>query len=165
MRYVLLDRITALEPPRRATALKCVSLAEDVFADHFPGLPVMPGALVLESLAQLGGVLVEAAMRERGREDLYAVLAGVDRARFRHLVRPGDQLELETVASRAEELGAVVSATARVGGKVAVEAEITFAFVQLTNARVIAQRKELLEVWLSSLANSAGAGSKGPESV
>ncbi len=60
MRYVLLDRIIELEPPVRARGIKCVSLADDVFVDHFPGHPVMPGALIIESLAQLGGVLVEA---------------------------------------------------------------------------------------------------------
>src|SRR5262249_59979783 len=80
MRYVLLDRITALEPPERARGVKCVTLADDVFADHFPGHPVMPGALTLESLAQLGGVLCEATMRLRGRNDLHALLVAVERA-------------------------------------------------------------------------------------
>src|SRR3970282_2407920 len=94
VRYLLLDRITALEPPARARRLKCVSLADDVCVDHFPGHPVMPGALVLESLAQLGGVLVEAAMRERGRADLHALLVMVNRAKFRQMVRPGDRLAL-----------------------------------------------------------------------
>ena len=74
MRYVLLDRITALEPPESARGIKCVTLADDIFADHFPGHPVMPGALTLESLAQLGGVLCEATMRLRGRNDLHALL-------------------------------------------------------------------------------------------
>ena len=56
MRYILLDRITVLEPPR-AQGVKCVSLADDLFVDHFPGHPVMPGALLIEAMAQLGGVL------------------------------------------------------------------------------------------------------------
>ena len=74
MRYVLLDRISELHPPEQAVGVKCVSLADDVFVDHFPGHPVMPGALILESLAQLGGVLLEATMRSRGRSDLHALL-------------------------------------------------------------------------------------------
>src|SRR5690242_1268310 len=65
VRYVLLDRITTLEPPELARGIKCVSLADDVFVDHFPGHPVMPGVLVVEALAQLAGVLLEATMRER----------------------------------------------------------------------------------------------------
>src|SRR4051794_22090121 len=75
VRYLLLDLITELSPPERATAVKCVSLADDLFVDHFPGHPVMPGALMIEALAQLGGVLVEETMRRRGRSDLFAVLA------------------------------------------------------------------------------------------
>ncbi|MEO7093710.1 MAG: 3-hydroxyacyl-[acyl-carrier-protein] dehydratase FabZ, partial [Polyangiales bacterium] len=53
MRYILLDRITTLEPPELARGVKCVSLSDDLFADHFPGHPVMPGAMILEALAQL----------------------------------------------------------------------------------------------------------------
>src|SRR4051812_28989166 len=108
MRYVLLDRITALEPPARARGVKCVSLSDDVFVDHFPGHPVMPGALTLEALAQLGGVLCEATMRlavNGGRNDLHALLVAVERAKFRRLVRPGDRLELEVTAGHVGENG------------------------------------------------------------
>src|SRR5262245_51278799 len=114
MRYVLLDRITALEPPTRARGVKCVSLSDDVFADHFPGHPVMPGALTLEALAQLGGVLCEATMRARRKEEgnvdkeLHALLVGVERAKFRRMVRPGDRLELEAVAVHVGENGGQV---------------------------------------------------------
>src|SRR5215813_10556804 len=94
MRYLLLDRITELSPPEHATAIKCISLAEDVFVDHFPGYPVMPGALLLEALAQLGGALLEATMESRGMGDRVAVLSMADRAKFRHFARPGDRLLL-----------------------------------------------------------------------
>ncbi len=147
MRYLLLDRITALEPGR-ARALKCVSLADDVFVDHFPGHPVMPGALVLESLAQLGGVLIEAAMRERGRTDLHALLVMVNRAKFRQMVRPGDRLELEAVVGSVTEDGGQVRGTATVDGKAAAEAELGFAFAQVTDQRLIDRRREILDVWL-----------------
>jgi len=149
MRYVLLDRITALSPPERALAIKCVSLSDDLFADHFPGLPVMPGALILESLAQLGGVLLEASMREQGRPDLYAVLSIVEKAKFRRMVRPGDKIELEALGASVREEGGRVQAFARVDGALVAEAWLTFSLVPLTNPRVIAQRRELLEVWLA----------------
>src|SRR5690242_14128610 len=105
MRYVLLDRITELSPPSLALAVKCVSLSDDLFADHFPGLPVMPGALVLESMAQLGGALLEASMRAIGRPDLYSVLSIVEKAKFRRMVRPGDKIELEARGLGAREEG------------------------------------------------------------
>jgi 3-hydroxymyristoyl/3-hydroxydecanoyl-(acyl carrier protein) dehydratase len=153
MRYLLLDRITALEPPERATAVKCVSLADDVFADHFPGHPVMPGALVLEALAQLGGVLVEAAQRAAtpaagNGAELHALLTMVDRARFRQMVRPGDRLELEALCTAAREEGGQVRGLARVDGKLAAEADLTFAFARVDNPKLIARRREVLQIWL-----------------
>lgn len=149
MRYLLLDRITALSPPELARGIKCVSLSDDVFADHFPGHPVMPGALLIEALAQLGGVLVEATMRLQGRSDLHALLTMVDRARFRKLVRPGDQLELEARGVTATEDGGRVRGTARVGTELAAEAELTFAFARVTQPKLLQRRKEVLSVWLT----------------
>jgi 3-hydroxymyristoyl/3-hydroxydecanoyl-(acyl carrier protein) dehydratase len=148
MRYVLLDRITALEPPDRARGVKCVTLADDIFADHFPGHPVMPGALTLESLAQLGGVLCEATMRLRGRNDLHALLVAVDRAKFRRMVRPGDRVELEAAALRVSEDGGQIKAPAHVEGQLAAEAELTFAFAEVKHPRLIERRREVLNVWL-----------------
>jgi 3-hydroxymyristoyl/3-hydroxydecanoyl-(acyl carrier protein) dehydratase len=148
MRYVLLDRISELAPPARARGVKCVSLSDDLFADHFPGHPVMPGALVLESLAQLGGVLCEATMRQRGRNDLHALLVGVERAKFRRLVKPGDRLDLEATGILVQEAGGQVRATAHVDGQLAVEGELSFAFAEVKHDKLVARRREMLNVWL-----------------
>lgn len=164
MRYVLLDRITALSPPERATAIKCVSLSDDVFADHFPGLPVFPGALVLEALAELGGVLLEATMRERGRDDLYSVLSIVERMKFRRMVRPGDRIDLEARGLAAQEDGGRVRALAHVDGKLVTETEITFSLVPITNPRVIQQRREILDVWLHGGLRDPAAAPASPAS-
>lgn len=152
MRYVLLDRITSLQPPERATGVKCVSLSDDVFADHFPGHPVMPGALIVESLAQLGGVLVEATMRAQGRNDLHALLTMVDKGRFRRMVRPGDRLELEVLGKHATEDGGRVTGIATVDGETAAECELTYAFATVTHPRLIERRREVLNVWLTGSA-------------
>jgi len=149
MRYLLLDRILTLRPPESATAIKCVSLSDDVFVDHFPGHPVMPGALLIEALAQLGGVLVEAAQREKGRDDLHAILTMVDRARFRQMVRPGDRVELEALGLANSEDGGEIRGVAMVDGKLAVEAELTFALMPISNPRLIERRREVLQTWLS----------------
>ncbi len=152
MRYVLLDRITRLVPSEVAQGVKCISLADDIFVDHFPGHPIMPGALIIESLAQLGGVLVEATLRERGRDDLHALLTMVDRAKFRRLVRPGDRLELETRLLSAREEGGQVRATASVEGQLAAEAELTFAFAEVKSEKLRARRREVLNIWLTGSA-------------
>jgi 3-hydroxyacyl-[acyl-carrier-protein] dehydratase len=142
MRYVLLDRITELSPPKKATALKCVSLGEDYFVDHFPGIPVMPGALILESLAQLGGTLLEACLQQEGRDELRAMLTMVDRGRFRHPVRPGDRMELETRTLAFNLDAGQVQGEARVDGTLVCEAQLSFVFVEVTNSRLLQARRE-----------------------
>lgn len=149
MRYILLDRITVLQPPELARGVKCVSLSDDIFVDHFPGHPVMPGALILESLAQLAGVLLEATMRARDRHDLHALLTMADRAKFRHVVRPGDRLELEARTLTVTEDGGQAQSWARVDGTLAAEAQLSYAFAQVTNPKVLAKRREFLDIWLT----------------
>ena len=154
MRYILLDRITLLEPPQLARGVKCISLADDLFADHFPGHPVMPGALMIEAMAQLGGVLLEGAMRLRQRLDLHALLVGVERARFRRMVRPGDRLELEATTLHVTEDGGQVAAKVLLEGQLAAEAGLSFAFATVTNPKVLERRREVLSVWLTGSAEA-----------
>jgi 3-hydroxyacyl-[acyl-carrier-protein] dehydratase len=147
VRYYMIDRITQLSPPERAQAVKCVSLSDDVFLDHFPGYPIMPGSLILEGLAQLGGVLVEATMRLQGREDLHAVLTMADRVRFRRVVRPGDKLLMEALTQSVTEDGGRVTTSARCDADLCAEATLTYAFARITNPRLIQLRKDALRVW------------------
>jgi 3-hydroxyacyl-[acyl-carrier-protein] dehydratase len=149
MRYVLLDRITRLEPPDHAEGVRCVSLSDDVFADHFPGYPILPGALILESMAQLGGVLIEASMRLRGRNDLHALLVTVDKAKLRQQVRPGDKMLLSCKGVLVHEDGGLVRCEARVDGRLVAEAEQGFAFAEVKHPQLIARRREVLNTWLS----------------
>ena len=147
MRYLLLDRITALEPPELARGHKCVSLTDDIFHDHFPGYPIMPGALILEGLAQLGGVLLEATMRARGREDLHALLTMVERAKFRRMIQPGDRLDYEAQTLQVSADGGAVRVHATIDGKKAAEAELMFAFARVVNPRLIQLRQDVLKLW------------------
>lgn len=160
MRYVLLDRITSLEPPQRACGVKCVTLSDDIFEHHFPGHPLYPGALLIESLAQVAGVLLEATQRARGHENLHALLVRVEQAKFRHMVRPGDRLELEAVAERISEDAAQVRGLARLEARLVGEAELWFVFARVTNPTLIARRQELMQVWLHGSAEplQQGAG-------
>jgi len=147
VRFLLLDRITVLEP-EHATAVKCVSLSDDVFVDHFPGHPVMPGTLIIEALAQLGGTLAERAMRARERHDLHALLTMIHKAKFRRMVRPGDRLDLEARVMTMSEDGGQVRATATVDGALVAEAELGFAFATITSARLVERRRQIVNVWL-----------------
>ncbi len=154
MRYILLDRITLLEPPEVARAVKCVSLSDDLFVDHFPGHPVMPGAMLLEAMAQLGGVLLEQSVRREGEVERHALLTLVDRAKFRQVVRPGDRVELEARGLRVSEDGGQIQGKALVDGKLVAEATLGYAFARVTNPLVIARRREVLSVWLNGWAEA-----------
>ena len=90
--FLLIDRVTAYEPGQRAEAIKNVTINEPFFQGHFPTQPIMPGVLIVEAMAQLGGVLL---MQRTPLGDKLALLTGIDRVRFRRQVVPGDQLILE----------------------------------------------------------------------
>lgn len=155
MRFLLLDKILSLDAAAgTATGVKAVALSDDVFGEHFPGSPVMPGTLMLEGMAQLAGVLTEAMVKAQGRTDLMAVLTMVDRARFRRVVKPGDRLLYHVTAVSVSDDGARMTATAlldRAGEAEqpkAAEAELTFAFAQLTDERMLQMRQDVLDTWL-----------------
>ncbi|MCS7208755.1 MAG: 3-hydroxyacyl-ACP dehydratase FabZ [Fimbriimonadales bacterium] len=122
--FLLVDRILALEPGKRVVGLKNVTINEGFFQGHFPAKAIMPGVLILEAMAQVGAVMVllQPEMRQRA-----ALLGGIDNARFRRPVVPGDALiiEVEMLWMR-REIGRV-KAVARVDGELVAEAEITFA--------------------------------------
>ncbi|HVJ11680.1 MAG TPA: 3-hydroxyacyl-ACP dehydratase FabZ [Burkholderiales bacterium] len=122
---LMIDRVKELEPGKRIVALKNVSANEPHFQGHFPGRPIMPGVLILEAMAQAAGVLVfsaEGATQQSDRMVYYYV--GIDNARFKKPVVPGDQLELEVKIERALRGIGKFSCVARVAGTVVAEATI-----------------------------------------
>lgn len=121
--FLLIDTIEELEPGVRALGRKCVSVNEPFFQGHFPGNPVMPGVLIIEALAQVGAVAMLSQPDFKGRT---AYFAGIDKARFRQKVVPGDVLLLETEIIKVKGPVGVGRAVAKVGDKVAAQAELTF---------------------------------------
>ena len=125
--FLLVDRITELEPGKRIVGLKNVTINEQFFQGHFPGMPVMPGVLIIESMAQVGGVLVYREMPEKNKKLIY--FTGIENARFRRPVVPGDQLRIEIeVLNRRSNFGKL-RGRGSVEGKLAAEAVVTFAIV------------------------------------
>ncbi len=125
MRWTWIDRFVAFSPGKSATAVKNLSLAEDHFADHFPGFPVMPATLILEGLAQTGGILV-------GRANNYeknVVLGKITSAKFHREAAAGEQLTYTTTLVDVNDTGAQVIGIAHCGTEVIAEAEIFFAHV------------------------------------
>lgn len=124
--FLLVDRILDLEPGKRATGLKNVTINEEFFEGHFPGHAVMPGVLVLEAMAQVGGVLL---LSMTGNEGKLAYFGGMDKVRFRKPVLPGDTLITEVELMRSHGTIGKVRAVASVGNQVAAEGEFVFALV------------------------------------
>ncbi|MBU6145561.1 MAG: 3-hydroxyacyl-ACP dehydratase FabZ [Paenibacillaceae bacterium] len=122
--FLLIDRIEELDPGVRAVGMKAVTINEYFFTGHFPGAPIMPGVLIVEALAQVGAVAL--LSMEAHRDDL-ALFAGLDGVRFRSTVVPGDVLHLEVHIVKKKGSIGKGTALARVGERVAVEAQLLFA--------------------------------------
>ena len=124
--FLLIDRITECRPGESITALKNVTINEPFFQGHFPGRPVMPGVLVIEAMAQAGGVLSHVTLGDVDPKPLF-FLAGVSNARFRRTVLPGDQLLVRVDVEKVKRGIWFYKCEARVDGKLAVAADITCA--------------------------------------
>ena len=133
MRWIWFDRFTDFVSGKSAKAIKNLSLAEDHFADHFPGYPVMPGALMLEGLAQTGGILVGEARDFREK----VVLAKVPFVRFHREVLAGEQIVYEVELLTLREEGASVAGRILSGDQLVAEAEIFFAHLDANRSRQI----------------------------
>jgi len=123
--FLLVDRILEIEGDKRIVGLKNVTINEPFFQGHFPGAPVMPGVLIIESMAQVAGVMIYRDMPDKERKLIY--FTGIENAKFRRPVLPGDQLRIEMqILNRRSNFGKM-SGEATVEGKLAAEAIVTFA--------------------------------------
>ena len=122
--FLLVDKVLELESNQRIKAIKNVTFNEPYFQGHFPGRPVMPGVLMLEALAQAAGLLAFDAMGKVPDENNIYYFVGIDAARFKRPVEPGDQLMLHATLERARAGIVKFSAFAKVGDAVAVSAEL-----------------------------------------
>jgi UDP-3-O-[3-hydroxymyristoyl] N-acetylglucosamine deacetylase/3-hydroxyacyl-[acyl-carrier-protein] dehydratase len=123
---LLVDRVVEIESDRRAVGIKNVTINEPFFVGHYPRQPIMPGVLIIEAMAQLGGILLSQKLEHTGR---VAVLLSLDKVKFRRPVTPGDQIVMEALAKRVKSRTGEVFCQARVQGELAAEAEIRFMLV------------------------------------
>jgi 3-hydroxyacyl-[acyl-carrier-protein] dehydratase len=151
VRFLLLDRITAWEPGRSATAVKNVALSEDFFDDHFPSKPIMPGVLLLEGMAQLSGLLIEEGVRRDEGRNVKALMSIVERAKFRRPVFPGDSLTYQAQVTSINEQGGRAEVRALLGETLVAECCLVFSFHAIDDAGLEARRSEVLGLWLSGV--------------
>jgi beta-hydroxyacyl-ACP dehydratase FabZ len=125
--FLLIDRILEVELDQKIVGIKNVTVNEPFFQGHFPGAPIMPGVLIVEAMAQLGGAFL--LEREADRDKKWVFFTGIDNARFRKPVRPGDQLRLEIAVVRRRQTTCRMHAEAFVDGQLVAEADLLSAIV------------------------------------
>ena len=126
--FLLVDRILEVEPGKRIVGLKNVTVNEEFFLGHFPGKPVMPGVLIIEAMAQVGGVLL--LMEVPDRESKLVYFLGIDEARFRKPVVPGDQVRFELELLKRKATTCKLQGKAFVDGQLVAEAVVMSAMVE-----------------------------------
>ncbi|MBZ5706086.1 MAG: 3-hydroxyacyl-ACP dehydratase FabZ [Acidobacteriia bacterium] len=121
--FLLIDRVTELTRRERIVAIKSVTINEPFFAGHFPNLPIMPGVLIVEAMAQAGGVLLLTEFQDR--DEKLVLFTGIERARFRRPVVPGDQLRIEVQVKVWRGTAGRMEGKAYVGDKLVAEASVS----------------------------------------
>ncbi len=130
--FLLVDRIVEIEPGKRIVGIKNVTINEQFFVGHFPGAPVMPAVLIIESMAQVSGVLIYKDLPEREKKLIF--FTGIESAKFRRPVVPGDQLRIEMELLRRRKNFGKMNGKALVEGKLVAEAVVQFAIVDRPGA-------------------------------
>jgi 3-hydroxyacyl-[acyl-carrier-protein] dehydratase len=128
--FLLVDRVVEHEAGKRIVGLKNVTINEPFFQGHFPGHPVMPGVLIIEGMAQVGGILAYLASDDEVRKKV-CYFAAIDNAKFRRPVRPGDQLRIEMTALACKRGMWVFAGKAYVADKLVAEAELKATFAEM----------------------------------
>lgn len=156
MRWFWIDRFVEFESGQHATAIKNVSLAEEHLHDHFPGFPVMPASLMIEGMAQTGGIL----LGEKNNFKHIVILAKVPKVTFHSWACPGDSLRYECKLIDAREEGGSVTCTAKVGDRLVADAEIVFVHLE-QGADEMSQIDQKNFVFSSGLAGILDVGKAG----
>lgn len=126
MRFIQIDRVEELRLGESIRAVKCITLADDVFDEHFPGLPVYPGSLVLEAMAQAGGLLILSTIKNEGGSLRKCLLVMANRLKFKVPVLPGDKLVVKASISSRLDSSILINASAEVDGEIRASGELTF---------------------------------------
>ncbi len=135
--FLLLDRVLEVEPKKKIVALKNVTINEPFFAGHFPGTPIMPGVMIVEAMAQAGAVLLLTEIEDRDQKLIF--FTGIERARFRRPVVPGDQLRIEVEVLAWRRIAGRMEGKCFVDGKLVTEATLSCAVVDRDRTKASGQ--------------------------
>ena len=151
MRFLMIDKIIEWKIGGYARAAKNIALSEDFFDDHFPRMPIMPGVLILEGMAQLGGIFLEETVRQAIKIDKKAIMTVIDKTKFREISKPGDRLIYRASILNYNDIGGKVQVDAYKNDKIIVSTKITYIFDSFKDAILKRDRQRLLDLWLEGL--------------
>lgn len=149
MRFHLVDKVTEICYDKYIIGVKCITLADDVFNEHFPGHPIFPGSLIMEGMAQLAGSFFEINMNEKKLPMKRSVLTIVKNLKFRKPAYPGDRLiyRADIISFRIDEFG-VARVVATMDGEIYAEGEMLFSFFDIPSEKLERSRRELYDICL-----------------
>jgi len=150
MRFHLVDRVDEICYDKYIKGCKCITLADDVFNEHFPGYPIFPGSLIQEGLAQLAGSFFEIMMNKKGWPVKHSVLTIVNKMKFRNAVEPGDKVIYRADISVMREDYGVAKVQAELDGKLVANGTLTFSFLEISNDVVFESRKLIYEICMKN---------------
>jgi len=156
MRFYLVDRVTNLKIGDSIEGTKCWSLSDDFFNEHFPGSPKVPGVLVIESMAQLLGVLTEKSHFQEYKDEkgIYVILSMIHKAKFRDFLKPGDKCEIKGNIKTMDLNRCTASGKVWVDGNLMVEADLTFLIFSqdvVKENKFLERREEYMHILLSGI--------------
>lgn len=146
MRFHLVDRIDEICYGSHIMGVKCITLADDVFNEHFPGYPIYPGSLIQEGLAQLAGSFFEIMMKKQNLPVKHSVLSIVNKMKFRKPVGPGDKLIYRADIKVMRDDYGVARVKAELEGESAADGELTFSFIKISDNKLYESRQEIYRI-------------------
>jgi len=146
MRFHLVDRIDEICYENYIVGVKCITLADDVFNEHFPGYPIYPGSLIQEGLAQLAGSFFEIMMEKKKLPVKHAVLSIVNKMKFRKPAGPGDRLVYRADIKVMRDDYGVAGVEAELDGEPVADGELTFSFIKISDESLYQARKEIYRI-------------------
>ena len=146
MRFHLIDRIDEVCQWKHIRGVKCITLADDVFNEHFPGYPIFPGSLIMEGLAQLAGSFFEMWLKEQGQPDKRAVFSIAREFKIKHPAGPGDCLRYCARRVSLREGYGIAAVEAMLNEQLCAKGELMFTFVTMKNERIAQSRQALYDI-------------------
>ena len=151
MRFLMIDKIIEWQIGGSAKAIKNISLSEDFFDDHFPRMPIMPGVLILEGMAQLGGIFLEETVKKKMGIEKKAIMTIIDKTKFRDISKPGDTLIYTAVVMSFNDTAGKVQLDAHRDNRLIVSNRITYVLDAYNDPILKRDRQRLIDLWKEGL--------------